>query len=147
MGWPADIRTYLLSKSSITSLIGTRVYPDYIPQKNSTYPAIVYQVISDTPDHTLAGAALHTGTRVQLDVYAETSLVRAQVVEALRNVLQGFPPAGTTTMGSSDSTVSSVKYLNSFDIYEPPQDNSDTGLFRNSTDYWFRLKRTAPTFT
>lgn len=147
MSWPADLRTYLLSKSSITNLVGTRVYPDYIPQKNSTYPAIVYQIISDTPEHTLAGAALHTGTRVQLDVYAATALVRAQVVEALRNVLQGFPPTSTLTFGTTDTLVSSVRYVNSFDIYEPPQDNSDTGLFRNSTDYWFRLKRTAPTFT
>jgi len=147
MAWPADLRTYLLSKSSITNLVGTRVFPDYIPQKNSTYPAIVYQIISDTPEHTLAGAAGYTGTRVQLDVYAATSLVRAQVVEALRNVLQGFPPTSTLTMGTTDSLVSSVRYANSFDIYEPPQDSSDTGLFRNSTDYWFRLKRTSPTFT
>lgn len=136
-----DLRTYLLTKASITSLLGTRIFPNKIPQKNSDWPCVVYQIISQNPGHTLEGGADYAETRIQLDVYSETALARDALVEALRNVLQGF----RGTMGSS--TVSSVVYRNSIDLYEPPADNSDVGLYRNSADYWLRHSHTAPTFT
>lgn len=136
-----DVRTYLLTLASITSVVGTRIFPNKIPQKNDSWPCIVYQVISQNPGHTLAGSAEYAGTRIQFDVYSETAIVRDSLTEAIRNAMQGY----RGTMGSS--TVSSVVYKNSTDLYEPPADNSDVGLYRNSADYWFRHNHAAPTFT
>lgn len=136
-----DVRTYLLTKASITTLLGTRIFPNKIPQKNSSWPCVVYQIISQNPGHVLSGCAEYAETRIQFDVYSDTALVRDSLTEALRNVLQGF----SGTMGSS--TVSSVVYKNSIDLYEPPADSSDVGLYRNTADYWFRHNHAAPTFT
>ena len=141
----SDVRTYLMSESSVTTLIGTRCFPDYIPQKNSTFPCIVYTIVSQVGQHHLAAGAGFAWTRIQFDCYAATSLVRWSVAEALRNVLQGFPAAGAAhTMGSS--TVDAVNYEVTRESYEPPQDNSDTGLFRASSDYLVRHNQAAATF-
>ncbi len=133
-----DARTYLLSKSAVTTVVGTRVFPNFIPEKNTSYPVIVYAVVSQVPAHNLAGGAGYAETRIQLDVYCKTAVERDSLTEILRNELQGF--AGT--MGSS--TVSSVVYRNAIDLYEPPIDSSDVGLFRNSTDYWIRHSQSVP---
>ena len=134
-----DVRTFLLSKSAITSLIGTRMFPDVIPEKG-IFPALVYFQVSQVPQHTLPATAGFAWSRIQFDAYATGSTGASQrdaLVEALRNELDAFPAPGTTpTMGGS--TVNAVVYKNSRDIYEPPQDNSDIGFFRNSMDYMFR---------
>ena len=140
----ADVRTYLLTKSAVTTVVGTRIYPGFVPQKISTYPLVVYSVVSSIAKDLLTGGAGWAETRIQLDVYATTAVARDSLVEILRDELQGFPTTSSKTMGSS--TVTAVVYLNSLDLYEPPQDNSDTGLFRNSTDYWFRHSQAVPTY-
>ena len=135
-----DVRTYLLTKSAVTTLVGTRIFPSFIPQSNTTYPCIVYNLINQLPAHMLSGGAGYAETRVQLDVYATTLLVAESLAEVLRDELQGYKG----TMGSS--TVSSVVYKNMVGFYEPPQDQSDTGLFRYACDYWIRHNQAVPTF-
>lgn len=65
------LRAFLLSYSAITDLIGTRIYPDILPQ-DPTYPAITYQEISGPRDYTQQGADGVTTYRVQLDLWANT---------------------------------------------------------------------------
>ena len=136
----ADVRTYLLTKSAVTSVLGTRIFPNVIPLKNTTWPCVVYGIVSQAPAHHLTGGAGYAWTRIQLDVYATGPVSRDALVEILRDELQGF----SGTMGSS--TVSAVKYENSLDLYEPPTDSSDVGLYRNTTDYWIRHNQAEPTF-
>ena len=143
MALGADVRAYLLSKSAVTNVIGTRLYPGFVPQKNSTYPCIVYQVISSSPQHHLGGGAGFAHTRIQFDIYSTTAATRDSLADVLRDQLQGFP-SSTTTMGNS--TVTSVTAEVGRDLYETPQDNSDTGLFRFSVDYWFRHNQAVPTY-
>ncbi len=146
MSLATDVRKYLLSKSAVTSVIGTRMFPAFHPQKNSTYPLITYQVIVNTPAHHLTGGAGYAGTRLQLDGYAGSETERDQLTEVIRNQLQGFPqPGGSNLMGST--VVDSVVAMGQRDLYEPPQNNADSGgLFRTSMDYWFRHQQAAPTF-
>lgn len=140
MSISTNLRKYLLSKSAITSLVGTRMFPRKIPQKNSAFPVIVYRIVSQDAAHHLAGGAGYAGTRIQLDVYSETETETDALAEAIRNQMQGYSGA----MGTA--SVTSVVLKNSQDLYEPPQDNSDTGLYRNSTDYWLRHDMAVPTF-
>lgn len=139
-----DVRTYLMSKAAITSLIGTRMYGFKMPQKNNTFPCVVYNQISQNPAHVLSGAADYNETRLQFDCYGTSSISANAVAEALRNQLQGFPTTASSSMGSS--TVTSCQFLGARSLYEPPQDNSDVGLYRTSADYWFRHDQSAPTF-
>jgi hypothetical protein len=141
----SDVRTYLLTQATVTAVVGTRIYPLKIPQSISTYPSITYQMISQVPAHTLTGGAGYAESRIQYDIYAETKPAADSLDEILRNVLQGFPPAGNAgTMGSS--TVSSVKADLLRELWEPSQDNSDKGWFRLSRDYWIRHSQSVPTF-
>lgn len=141
-----DLRKYLLGKSAITTLIGTRMFPDQIPQLNRTFPCVTYQIISSLPQMHLTGGAGWCETRVQLDVYAELETERASIAEALRDELQGFPTGSPTTGNMGTATVSSVVPGNGRNLYEPPQDNSDTGLYRHSVDYWLRHSQSVPTY-
>lgn len=146
MSLQTDIRRYLLSKSAITSLVGTRIQPHYVPQKNVDYPFITYILVSANSAHHLQGGAGYCEKRLQFDVYAKTEVERDAVVEALRNQLQGFPPAGTSGTIGAGTVVTSIVYKGSRDLYEPDQVGADTGYFRNSTDYWIRFQEAAPTF-
>lgn len=144
MAFGEDLRTYCMTKSGITSLIGARMYASKMPQANRTFPCTVYSIISQVPGHVLAGAADYCESRVQLDHYAETKVASAALSEAFRNQLQGFPTTSASSMGAS--TVSSCVYLGSRDLYDEPRDASDVGLYRTSSDYWFRHSQSAPTF-
>lgn len=139
-----DLRTYCLSKSGITSLIGARMYAGKMPQGNKTFPVTVYTIISQVPGHVLSGAADYCQSRVQLDHYAPKKIDAVAVAKAFRNQLQGFPVTSASSMGNS--TVTSCVYLGSLDLYDEPRDGSDVGLFRISADYWFRHSQSEPTF-
>ena len=148
MSLGADLRTYLMSKSSITALVGTRCFKNKIPETVKTYPLIVYTQISEVVPHTVTSVAGFAGTRVQIDCYAAgTDSTKADTLAAaVYSVLAAFPPLGTApTMGSS--TVTSVVFKGSRDMYEEPQDGSDVGLFRNSMDFWFRHDVATPAYT
>jgi hypothetical protein len=66
------IRTYLLSKSAVTTLVGTRIYSDIVEQ-NATLPAIAMSKISTRHDHTLSDMAGLAHCRLQFDCYADTA--------------------------------------------------------------------------
>lgn len=135
-----DCRTYLLTKSAITALVGTRIWPEKIPESRRVFPCIVYTLVSQVPAHDLAGGAGWAESRLQLDSYAKTSKVRGTLTETIRDKMQGF----SGTMGGA--TVDSVVYQNSRNEYEIPQDKSDVGLYRNAADYWLRHQQAVPTF-
>jgi len=146
MSLQTDIRRLLLSKSAITSLVGNRVFPSYVPQKNAAWPCITYTIVSNNSAHHLQGGAGYAERRLQVDVYAKTEESRDNVVEALRNQLQGFPAAGTSGTIGAGTVVTSIVYKGSRDLYESDQEKGDVGYFRNSTDYWIRFQESAPTF-
>jgi acid phosphatase class B len=146
MSLSTDIRRLLLSKSAITSLVGTRVYPHHVPQANATYPSITYAIVSNDSAHTLAGGAGYAARRLQIDVYAKTETSRDAVVEAIRNQLQGFPPAGTSGTIGAGTVVTSITYKNGRDLYEPDQTSGDVGYYRHSMDFWIRFQESAPSF-
>lgn len=146
MSLSTDIRRLLLSKSAITSLVGTRVYPHHIPQANSVYPCITYAVVSNDSAHHLQGGAGYAAKRLQIDVYAKTETSRDAVVEAVRNQLQGFPAAGTSGTIGAGTVVTSITYKNSRDVYEPDQVGGDVGYYRNIMDFWIRFQESAPSF-
>lgn len=135
-----DVRTYLLTKSTISGVVGTRIYANKLPEKNVTYPCIVMALVTQLPQHHLQGGAGYAESRVQLDVYSTTAAARDSLAEALRDELQGYSGA----MGSS--TVSSCVCRSIRDLYEEPIDASDVGLYRNSSDYWMRHSQAVPTF-
>jgi hypothetical protein len=65
----------LSADSTINSMVGTRIYPNRIPQgpRPVNFTAVVYQVISDIPANAITGSAADRlrNARVQIDCYAK----------------------------------------------------------------------------
>lgn len=94
------VRTYLLTKSAITDLVSTRIYPDDLPQA-AQMPAIVYNKISTNHEHVtgnswgLAGFAMcrlefecFSSTRSQANNLAD--LLKSNIIGSLRGVYGGI---------------------------------------------------------
>lgn len=67
-----SIRTYLLSKSAVTALVGTRIYSDIVEQ-NATLPAIAMSKISTSHEHDLSNLSGVAHCRMQFDCYADAA--------------------------------------------------------------------------
>ena len=84
--------TRLESQGGLTALVGTRIYPERLPQ-NPTYPAIAVSRIASERPVSLLGSSGIVGARYQFDVYAKTYAAVKAAVEQLRLALDSF--AGT----------------------------------------------------
>lgn len=89
MNAEAVVYALLSGAGPVTAIVGTRIYPVALPERQPT-PAVVYQVISSVPVGRIdAQAASHlTRTRVQVDVLSKDHTVlktlRDACVAALR---------------------------------------------------------------
>lgn len=78
--------------ATVAALIGTRCYPDRLPQ-NVTLPAVVFSKVSDVDGiyrtHDI-GQRPRTIVRIQLSVYAETGDGAAELGAALIALWSGY---------------------------------------------------------
>lgn len=133
------IRTYLAAQTPVSDLVGTRIYPDALPQ-DAILPAIVYTVIGDTSEHHLTAAAGLGFALVQIDCFASTRLSATAVSEAVRGEMDGYRGA----MGSE--TVGCCHLTNRFYEYGPPEHGNDVGLYRAMIEFRVGHTESIPTF-
>ena len=114
----AATRTYLLTQSGVTDLVGTRIYYDNLPQ-GATLPAVVvYQAGEDLVRH-IAAADTLSRHALMVDVFATTHASIAALGAALVTALE----MQTGTWGTVD--VRRVHVDNIVDTVESPRDGSD----------------------
>lgn len=77
------LRTKLLSYSTVSTLIGQRMYPDALVQ-GAQLPAVVYYVTSTQRDHMLSGVGKSAHARVTLECYALTRTTCNAIEKAIR---------------------------------------------------------------
>jgi hypothetical protein len=132
-------RTYLLTKSGVTDLLGSTgaIYPDRLPQSH-TLPAIVYYTISEVPEHHMTGASPLTMYRLQLDCYAATRVAADGLAEATRDAADGY----RGTMGSE--YVQTCHLDSSRSDADDPRDASDSYRYIKQQDWILALTETAP---
>lgn len=110
------LATVLSGYGGLTALIGSRVYPNYIPQ-GATMPCLIFKRVS-TPREQAFGTGQEVVTsrpRFQFDVWASSALAAATITEQVRACLQASSYA--------------VVFDNEFALRDP-----DTGLHRRTTD-------------
>jgi|DEB19_MinimDraft_3_1074340.scaffolds.fasta_scaffold60846_2 hypothetical protein len=79
-----SIRTYLLTKTAITDLVGQRIYASRLPQSQSqTANCIVLRITSETYDHALDGLAGIVATRLAVECYATSGEVSRSIADAV----------------------------------------------------------------
>ena len=134
-----DFATYLLTLSSITDLVSTRIFVDKLPQLVTARPTITVQRISATHKRDHAGQLGIATTRIQLDVWAATAASADAVAEAVRVAVDGVGPI---TMGTTP-------IVRAFDdgessTYNQAIDGSDTGEHRVTQDWIIWHTETTP---
>lgn len=114
------VRLKLIADPAVTALVGTRYYPNRLPQ-NAVLPAVVYFEVSNVPVTTFDGDAATriTNIRLQLDVYDDDY---ADTKEAARLI--------DLVVSNLRSTALKADRLDSRDLYEDA-----TRLHRVSMDF------------
>lgn len=77
-----SVRTYLLTKTEITDLVGQRIEAKRLGQKQ-TIPAITMRVLTESYDHALDGLGGIVSTRIQFECFANTSETARSVADAV----------------------------------------------------------------
>ena len=126
----------LTNTAGVTAVFGSgadaRIYPDQDTGVAPTLPYATFQVVSTRRSRHFAGI---TGTqldfvRMQIDVYAATSLSRRTSAEAIRDALDGF--AGS--MGSEALVVRRVAVDGPDMSIERPEHDDELPLYRARMD-------------
>ncbi len=79
------IRALLIADPTVTGLVGTRIYPEVLPQ-NPTYPAITYDTITEDEDsHDIVRL-----DRIQYSCFATTSDGAKALRRAVKDCLKGY---------------------------------------------------------
>lgn len=85
---------YLTGYPSLERLIGTRLYPDVLPE-NVTYPSIAYLFETEDPEMTQGGPSLRRAS-YRFEVYGitmeEVDAIADQLEAAMYNYTEGSPP-------------------------------------------------------
>lgn len=81
--------TELEATSAITDLVGTRIYPNVIPE-DADLPAMAYQRISGARTQFHDGSVFWDEARVQFTIRAATYASAKSVIAAMKNKLGGF---------------------------------------------------------
>ena len=121
------LTTLLNASTSITALIGDRLYPVFVPQ-SPTYPCLSYQVISGSSSYSMDGSA-ETVKRIQFDAWGTTYADVKNIQQALHNLLDGFEGVlsdGTAVHGT-------------FRGVELDEFENDSLTYRTLTEYSFHF--------
>lgn len=95
MSYQSDIKSAFAAASTITTLVGTRVYADVAPGEAAA-PFIVYQTIATS------GTTTHDGERnldfplIQFSCWAATKAAAIAIASAVNTLLDGNTIAGSS---------------------------------------------------
>lgn len=88
------LRARLLSQAPVTTLVGTRIYPNGLPQ-DPVLPAVTYRRISGQHIHSHSGVSNLINARIQFNCYAAEMTgtgygVAKSLAKAVRNALDSY---------------------------------------------------------
>lgn len=83
------VRTYLLTISGLTSLVGTKILPDELSD-GVALPAVLYQKISDVKTHSLTGQSSLERPIFQYSAYASTKSAAIAIKNQLKTALRDY---------------------------------------------------------
>lgn len=78
------VRTYILSKTAVTDLIGQRLYLDRLPQ-GATLPAATIFKISERDTHGISDRAGFVHCRLQISCHSTSRLTTEALADAIRS--------------------------------------------------------------
>ncbi len=124
MNYEQALVTKLEATTAITNLVGTRMYPNIIPQEVAL-PALAYQRISSERSQFHDGTVFYDTARVQITIRATTYASAKSVISALKTTLSGFKG---TMGGAGGVTVFETNVENELDGYDQAAGHSTVRL-------------------
>lgn len=125
----------LKGAAGVLALVGTRIYPDVLPQ-DVTYPAIVYSRIGAGKEHTQGKDSGLSETSMQVSGWTDTVLERVALRKQVRLALQDF----SGDLGSQGVTVRAVLMDDETDFYD---DSVKKYQFADDYTFWHLEDRTS----
>ena len=131
---------YLQTKSSVTAIVGAKVYPVLVDPRKSL-PWIGYELSSTDPYMSFAGESGYVKSSLIVTCWAASKSAARALSEALRNVLNGF----RGTMGSM--TRVTAMYGNEIDVVYEAEDNAANRVYGVQANLTMSHAQDVPTFT
>ena len=134
------IRGYLIANAGVAAAVGTRIYPDVLPQGYSVASgaALTYTIIDTIHDHLINGLSGIARSRIEFAAYAATRASANALAELVRaSDLVGF----TGLMG--DVWIESVMLESGIQtLDERPTDGSQQHRYLTVFDYLIAYQET-----
>lgn len=108
------------------------IYPSWLPQQNTTLPALTYSVDDNQDDQLLDGVGSLVQSLVSIECWASTYAAAHTLADVVKSELVGYRGAfGDLTVSPNVTvTVDHVRKLRELDLFE-----SDTRLHRVSLQF------------
>lgn len=135
MSLEALIGDNLEGDTSITDVVGTdppRIYVAGTVPQQETRPWITYQRIATDHKNILAGDTAMSDAIMQLNCVANDYDVARDLAELVRLRMRRTAWPGTT---SGTVTIQGVRQIDDDDFIEPPQDDSEFGIYMVRQDF------------
>ena len=116
-----DLRTWLLTQSDVTDVVGTRIAVGHA-KRGEAFPRLLVSNISGPLENDLGGANPHASPTFQLTAFDTDGVVAGSMGPILRDTLANANTAGGITMGST--TVQGVEVLSVVDLPPVLQDDA-----------------------
>ncbi len=125
----AAFAALLGSQPAVAALVGSRIYPLVLPRRSRTYPAISYQMISDTLAADAADGTLEAHqARLQVNCWALTYAAADALAEAVVSALRGASDR------AADPPIVDIHDVTRLDDHDPDAGDPETGLYRQIVD-------------
>ena len=120
----------LSTEGAILAYIGTKIYPDIVPQ-NVQYPFVVYTIVNSLPVDFKDGQSNLEEITLQIDVYTQSYDDTQDLSNLIRNRLDRF--VGIV----EDVEVQSIKYMSATSQVF----NAELSVYWTSIDFRINMKR------
>ena len=120
----------LSTDGSILAYVGTKIYPDIVPQ-NVQYPFVVYTIVNSLPVDFKDGQSNLEEITLQIDVYTQNYDDTQDLSNLIRNRLDRF--VGIV----EDVEVQSIKYMSATSQVF----NAELSVYWTSIDFRINMKR------
>lgn len=120
----------LSTEGAILAYVGTKIYPDIVPQ-NVQYPFVVYSIVNSLPVDFKDGQSNLEEITLQIDVYTQSYDDTQDLSNLIRNRLDRF--VGIV----EDVEVQSIKYMSATSQVF----NAELSVYWTSIDFRINMKR------
>jgi len=126
------IVSILSNASAVTDIVGTHIFPIFIPQPaKDNLPAVTYQQISGPRNHVMSGPTGLVSARFQINCWSKTYKGLREFANAVRTTLDGYTG---TIFGM---WIQSVTLLDEGDVPSIKAENEQLSSFGKRLDFEF----------